>query len=124
MVRTMTICEAAHRKDSRDIIEEYGYILRWVHHTIETGEKSKIDCVYLEKKDNENDRIYIVDYQENILNKEAYDYIIQKTYNAFRDKTCINTYDNYVKLFTIMKIDRKEKSIEQVKEEIEDGLSI
>ena len=95
------------KKDLRDIKKEFGYILRWTHHVIEQGEQPKVDCVYL---DNDEEKIYIVDYDENILNQEAYDFICKKTYNEFRVKSSIDCYDNYVKLFEIMSIEKKERN--------------
>ncbi len=91
-------------KNLRDIKKEYGYILRWYHHTIEEGEQEKEDWIYLENINN-NERIEIVNVEGIVLNKEAYDYIISKTYNAFRNH--YNVYSNYIKLFEIMNLNKE-----------------
>lgn len=91
-------------KDLRDIKKEYGYVLRWYHHTIEEGEQEKEDWLYLENINND-EKIEIVNIKGVIINKEAYDYIISKTYNAFRNN--YNIYANYARLFEIMSIEKK-----------------
>ena len=96
-------------KDTRDIKKEYGYILRWLNGGDEIfGE---------EKEDRTFDVIGFTDYTyylENdygkktiITDENALAFIKGKTTNAFRDKSSVFAYENYIELFEIMGIKKK-----------------
>ncbi len=91
-------------KDLRDVKKEYGYILRWVNGGSSDG-NSWTYSFWLEKCDDQNERIYISDLEGNVFNQAALDYISSKTVNAFRKS--FDIYNNYVKLFELMNIDKK-----------------
>lgn len=83
-----------------DVKKEYGYILRWIN-----PDDRSAGAIWLEKVGHSDERIYISDFDGSIFHKKAYDYILKKRLDAFRD--CANVYDNYVHLFEIMGINVK-----------------
>lgn len=88
-------------KNMQDVKKEYGLVLRWIN----GGEADGIrqgSYLWLENI-NTSEKIYIVDNDE-VLYKEAYDLVKEVTHNGFRDKSSINCYDNYKRLFSIMDI--------------------
>lgn len=76
----------------KNVDDDYGLILRHDNKSI-----------WLENiRDAKREFYQIVNSDGNILNKAAYDFICEKTFSGFN----YNAYDNYVKLFEIMGIQK------------------
>ena len=88
-------------KNQQDIKKEYGLVLRWLNGGEADG-VHQASYLWLENI-NTGEKTYIVDNDE-VLNQEAYKLVKELTHNGFRDKTSINCYDNYRKLFSAMDI--------------------
>lgn len=104
------------KKDSRDVKKEYGRYLRWETWGHEDGTQTEyfwLENVY--DYLNKNEHIYIV-FNNEIVHGKAYEFIRKNTVNAFRDKSSVDCYNNYVKLFEIMGI-KKLKGLKGVLEE-------
>lgn len=85
-------------KDLRDIKNEYGYILRWINGGGDEDGTTYEYRFYLEDV-NTHERKEITDIQ-------ALEYIAKKTVNAFRSNAFI--YENYVELFNILGIEKRD----------------
>lgn len=107
------------KKDARDVKKEYGLYLRWINNW---GNNyiylNEFQFMWLENIYDSQNKEYqypIIDNGE-IVHEQAYEFIVKKTKCGFRDKSSIDCYNNYVKLFEIMGI-KKLKGLRGVLEE-------
>lgn len=80
-------------KNRRDLINEYGMILRWINESITDG--LKVSERYFLENVKTGEEIEIKD-------QKAIDFIKEKTLNKFRNDTYI--YNTHVELFKILGI--------------------
>lgn len=92
-------------KNFSDIKKEYGLCLRWLNGGGDEAGNTWDYTIWLENViDPKKERYNICESDGAVLNQKAFDFICEKTLNGFRDKNCIECYDNYIELFKIMGI--------------------
>ena len=105
------------KKDSRDVKKEYGLYLRWINGGGDDAGNTWDITMWIENIYDSEKEIYYLHYRDgSTTNEDAYNFILKKTVNAFRDKSSVDCYNNYVKLFEIMGI-KKLKGLNGVLEE-------